>query len=136
MKKNRRQFISQTGMAAAAITGLSAFTNHPSSDKKKPGFIHHVFFWLKDPANNNDREKLVEGLRALAKVKTIRSFHIGKPANTNREVIERGYAVSWLTYFENEADQASYQEDPIHLNFVKQCSELWSKVIVYDTVEL
>lgn len=136
MKQNRRQFISKTGIAAAAITGLSSFSEPKSAEKKNPGFIHHVFFWLKDPASTADRDKLVEGLLELSRVKTIRRFHIGKPADTNRDVIERGYAISWLLFFDNDADQASYQGDPIHLRFVKEYAHLWSKVIVYDTVGL
>ena len=69
-------------------------------------------------------------------VKTIQNFHIGKPADTNREVIETGYAVSWFVQFANGADQASYQTDPIHLKFVEECSHVWSKVIVYDSVDV
>lgn len=99
-------------------------------------FIHHVYFWLNKPDNVEDRNKLVEGLTKLAAVKTIKAFHIGKPADTNRDVIERGYAVSWLLQFENAADQASYQTDPVHLNFVDTCKHLWSKVIVYDSVDV
>lgn len=136
MKQNRRQFINQAGVAAATIAGLSSFTNEHQTGKKKPGFIHHVFFWLKDPGNTSDRDKLVEGLAALSKVKSIRSFHIGRPANTNRDVIERGYAVSWFLFFDSDAEQASYQVDPIHLNFVKEYAALWSKVIVYDSVDI
>lgn len=136
MKQNRRQFINKAGVAAATIAGLSSFANEHKLGMKKPDFIHHVFFWLKDPGNTNDRDELVEGLGALSRVKTIRSFYIGKPANTNRDVIERGYAVSWLLFFDSESDQASYQADPIHLNFVKEYAHLWSKVIVYDSVDV
>ena len=135
MKHTRRQFIQQTGTAAAAVTGLTAFAASPEPGKK-PVFIHHVFFWLKEPASTAARDKLVEGLQALSKVKTIRRFYIGKPADTNRDVIERGYAVSWCVFFDNDADQASYQTDPIHLQFVKDYAHLWSKVIVYDAVDL
>ncbi len=99
-------------------------------------FIHHVYFWLTNADSTADRSKLVEGLTKLAEVKTINLFHIGKPADTNRDVIERGYAVSWLVHFTNAADQASYQTDPIHLNFVDTCKHLWSKVIVYDSVDV
>jgi hypothetical protein len=51
-------------------------------------------------------------------------------------VIETSYAVSWLVFFDNAADQASYQTDPIHLKFVEECSALWVKVIVYDSVDM
>ena len=99
-------------------------------------FIHHVFFWLKNPDSKEDLSALVEGLHKLSHVKTIRQFHIGKPADTSRAVIETSYSVSWCLFFDNSKDQDSYQVDPIHLNFVKECSHLWSKVVVYDSIDL
>lgn len=99
-------------------------------------FIHHVYFFLKNPSSIEDRDKLVGGLKKLSKVKTIDMFHIGKPANTNRDVIDRSYSVSWMLHFKNEADQESYQTDPIHLEFIEECSSLWQKVIVYDSVDV
>ena len=98
-------------------------------------FIHHVYFWLKEAGNTEHRALLIEGLNKLSAVTTINQFHIGIPADTNRSVIETGYAVSWFVLFANGEDQASYQVDPIHLKFVEECSHLWSKVIVYDTID-
>jgi len=95
-------------------------------------FVHHVYFWLKDPA---DKNKLIEGLEKLSKAPTIKTFHIGQPAGTNRDVIDRSYSISWLLTFNNAADQDSYQSDPIHLKFVEECAHLWNKVIVYDSVD-
>ena len=103
--------------------------------QKNGMFIHHVYFWLKNPGNTEDKAKLIEGLKKLSKVKTIKNFYIGQPAATRREVIDSSYDVSWLLFFENSADQDSYQTDPIHLNFVKECSSLWTKVTVYDTID-
>ena len=102
----------------------------------KNTFIHHVYFWLKDPENNDDRLQLIEGLKTLSTVKTIQSFHIGKPAGTNRDVIDTTYNLSWMLVFNNKEDQDSYQVDPIHLKFVEECSHLWKKVVVYDAVSL
>ncbi len=99
-------------------------------------FIHHVYFWLKNPGNIADRDKLVEGLTKLSKASTIDQFHIGKPANTSREVIDSSYAVSWLLVFKDKASQDSYQVDPIHLKFIEECSSLWQKVVVYDSIDV
>ena len=99
-------------------------------------FIHHVYFWLKKSGNEADRDQLVEGLRKLSKATTIRQFHIGKPANTSRGVIDSSYAVSWMLIFENDADQATYQTDPIHLKFIEECAHLWTRVVVYDAVDV
>ena len=99
-------------------------------------FVHHVFFWLKNPGNSDDLNLLIEGLSKLTGVSTIKSYQIGEPAATERGVIDRSYSVSWLLIFDNKADQDSYQTDPLHLKFVEECSSLWTKVVVYDSVNV
>ena len=99
-------------------------------------FVHHVYFWLKNTGSVEDREALIAGLRKLSKVRTIREFHIGAPAGTSRDVIDTSYSVSWMLMFDTPEDQESYQVDPIHLQFVKECSSLWSKVVVYDSIDV
>ncbi|NII24644.1 Dabb family protein [Pseudoflavitalea sp. X16] len=134
MSTTRREFIASTGKAAVA-GGLFTLAENNTSDMAENKFIHHVYFWLKNPDSKEDKAKLVAGLKKLATVKTIKWFHIGQPADTNREVIDRSYAVSWCLMFDNDADQASYQTDPIHLKFIEECSSLWNKVVVYDSVD-
>jgi len=134
--QSRRQFIANTGKAAA-ITGLISLpVSAVQAAPEKKIFIHHVYFWLKNHDSTADKDKLVAGLRKLSSVKTIKSFHIGAPAATRRDVIDSTYDISWCLFFENKANQDSYQTDPIHLNFVKECSDLWTKVIVYDAEDI
>jgi len=116
--------------------GLLVAPQTINSNMEKNVFIHHVYFWLKDAQNKEDLEKLLQGLEKLSKVRTIQMYHIGKPADTNRDVIDRSYSVSWMLLFKNKADQDAYQVDPIHLKFVEECSSLWSKVVVYDSVDV
>jgi hypothetical protein len=99
-------------------------------------FIHHVYFWLAEPSNGEHKKLLVEGLRKLSSVKTIQRFHIGAPAGTDRDVIDSSYSISWILIFNNASDQDSYQTDPIHLRFVAECKHLWSRVQVYDTIDV
>lgn len=133
---SRRSFISKAAALIAATGLLGSFTSIRIMKKREKNiFIHHVYFWLNNSDSAEDRAKLLEGLEKLSEVKTIRSFHIGKPADTNRDVIDRSYALSWMVTFKDKADQDSYQVDPIHLDFVKNYSHLWSKVIVYDSVD-
>ena len=132
----RREFITETGKAVIATGLITLATNVKTEEKMiEQKFIHQVYFWLKNPDSKEDRAKLLEGLKKLSKVKTIKSFHIGKPAGTSREVIDASYSVSWYTLFDNGEDQQSYQVDPIHLKFVEECSPLWNKVIVYDSID-
>lgn len=97
--------------------------------------LHHVFFWLKDPASTADRDRLIAGLRTLAAIPAVRALHIGVPADTEaRDVVDGSYQVSELMFFDSVADQKAYQDHPIHRQFVADCERLWRKVIVYDTL--
>ena len=130
---SRRGFLGNIALAlpfAAAIKPGTIFA------QKKGMFIHHVYFWLKNSGNQEDKGNLIKGLKKLSKVKTIKDFYIGQPATTRREVIDSSYDLSWLLFFDNAADQDSYQTDPVHLKFVEECSSLWTKVTVYDSIEV
>lgn len=126
----------ETGKAVIATGLVTLAANSSKNMAIENKFIHHVYFWLKNPDSMEDRAKLVEGLKKMTKIKTIRQYHIGRPAATSRDVIDGSYAVSWFTMFDNPADQDSYQVDPVHRKFVEECSHLWSKVIVYDTIDV
>ena len=127
-KLNRRSFITTT---AAATAGVVA--NASTITKKKSGVIHHVFFWLNNPGSEGDRKSLLTGLKTLKKIKHVRQLHIGVPASTElRDVIDASYDASELIFFDNLAGQKAYQDDPIHLKFIKDYAHLWKKVVVYD----
>ena len=104
--------------------------------EEKNVFIHHVFFWLAEPNNVEHRELLIAGLKKLSHCSTIQRFHIGQPAHTKRDVIDRSYSISWCLFFANAADQDIYQVDPIHLQFIAECKHLWTRVQVYDVVDI
>jgi len=132
MKKlSRRAFLYNTSMASVAI-GVVPATTDPLA--KKEIFVHHVFFWLKNPDSAADRDKLVEGLKKLTKIQGLRKYYIGYPAGTSRGVIDSSYAVSWLTFFDNPEAEEVYQKHPVHLKFIEDYGHLWEKVIVYDSV--
>lgn len=100
----------------------------------KTGFVHTVFFWLKNPNNTQDKLDLKAGLDALAQIDLIKTAYIGSPAATSREVIDFTYSYSITFIFDNKVDQDAYQVHPDHLAFVDKCSHLWERVTVYDAV--
>ncbi|MDR6569545.1 Tat (twin-arginine translocation) pathway signal sequence [Chitinophaga ginsengisegetis] len=132
---NRRKFL---GTAAALAAGTAAAAAIPSTNmEKKYPIVHHVFFWLKNPDSKEDRDKLVAGVKTLSKIETVRDLRVGVVASTEkREVVDNSWGVSELIFFSDLAGQATYQTHPIHLEFIKNCSHLWEKVIVYDAVEV
>ena len=101
---------------------------------EKNGFIYHLFFGLKNPDSKQELNQFTDGLKKLSKAPTIKEFHIGIPANTKRGVIDYSYSVSRLLLFKNAYGQDVCQTDSIHLKFIDERSQLWSKVVIYDTI--
>ncbi|MFN4144562.1 MAG: Dabb family protein [Runella sp.] len=99
-------------------------------------FIHHVFFYLRQPDSVQDRQALIEGLQTLTTIEEIKMAHIGKVADTHREVIDRSYSISWLNVFDSKEAHDIYQEHPIHKQFVADCAHLWEKVVIYDSEDV
>ncbi|PCD04825.1 hypothetical protein COC42_09430 [Sphingomonas spermidinifaciens] len=118
-------------LVAATLLPAQAQQTTAAAERR---FLHHVFFTLKRPGNAEDRAKLIAALQKLAATPTIRSYQIGQHAGTTRDVVQRGYDLSWTVAFDSPADQEAYQDHPIHLDFVRDNAALWSKVVVYDTV--
>jgi len=130
---NRRKFIG----TAAILTAATAASAMPLTNmEQKYPVVHHVFFWLKNPSSKEDLDKLIAGVKTLAKIETVRELRVGVVASTEkREVVDNSWAVSELIFFSDVEGQATYQTHPVHLEFVKNYSHLWEKVIVYDAVE-
>jgi Stress responsive A/B Barrel Domain len=134
MKKQTRRTFVASAVALSASAATSAMTME-TKDKKQ--LVHHVFFWLKNPDSKEDLAKLLEGLQTLRKIETIRQMHIGVPASTEkRPVVDSSYHASELMFFDDLAGQKVYQDHAIHQKFIADCSHLWEKVIVYDSLDV
>jgi hypothetical protein len=129
MSTSRRSFIVAAATLAAIPAGASTVVNN------YPKLVHHVFFWLKNPQSKEDLARLLEGLRTLTKIETVRGAHFGVPASTEkRDVVDNSYSVSEMLFFDDLAGQKTYQDHPIHKKFVADCSHLWERVVVYDAL--
>ena len=127
----------RTFIAVTAATAAVAATNAGASPAVNniPKLVHHVFFWLKNPESKEDLARLLEGLRTLAKIETVRAVHFGVPASTEkRDVVDNSFSASEILFFDDTAGQKIYQDHPIHKKFVADCSHLWDRVVVYDTI--
>ncbi|GAB4412413.1 MAG: hypothetical protein OHK0039_18410 [Bacteroidia bacterium] len=100
----------------------------------QPGFVHTVFFWLREDLTADDMAAFEAGLRTLATISHVRDFQIGTPAGTPREVVDNSYGMALILRFDDAAGQDAYQIDPIHLAFVDGNKQYWTRVQVYDTV--
>ncbi len=133
-KHSRRKFLA-VGSLVTLGTASHAMTFEDL--KKNITLMHHVFFWLKNPDSAEDLEKLIEGIQTLSKIKSLRMFQISLPANTPaRPVIDSTYTISLFTSFDDVAGHNRYQDDLIHLKFIETYSNLWNRVVIYDSMAL
>lgn len=96
-------------------------------------FVHHVFFWLKEGLGADDVQKFEAGVRSLLTIETVKFGDVGKPASTDRPVIDRSYSYSLLTAFDNKEGHDIYQPHEVHKKFIEGCSHLWERVLIYDS---
>ena len=123
-----------TGMAATGFVSISRKASGNETTINKV-FVHHVFFWLKEPNNQEARQQFEKGLQDLIAVPQIQMTHIGTPVESPREVVDDSFTYSYMAFFKNKDDQTIYQTHPIHLKFIADCEHLWEKVIVYDAMD-
>ena len=130
---SRRDFV--TGTVALGATSLAVAASAGQPATMLPKLTHHVFFWLKNPNSKEDLARLIAGVKSLGQIETVRAIQVAVPASTEkREVVDATYNVSELLMFDDVAGQNAYQAHPLHKRFVEECSHLWQRVVVYDSL--
>jgi hypothetical protein len=95
--------------------------------------IHSVYFWFKTDADPALVERFEQGLERLGTIPDVSSVHFGKPeATPKRAVLDDSYSWALLETFEDLAAHDRYQAHPIHQQFVREFSDSWERVQVYD----
>ena len=133
---HRRSFFKKIGGISLTAAIFPLFNHSQAKVADKKYFFHHVFFWLKNPDDPQERKIFENALQELGTVETIKLLHIGKPADTSRDVIDSTYHYSFLVGFKDKGGHDVYQVHPIHDKFRNEYSHLWTKVLVYDSVNL
>ncbi len=117
-----------------------AYNSNPTKQLAQPipgEFMHVVYFWLKTPDSQEDRDAFLSSLtNFIEHSENINSKHIGMPADTDRSVIDNTYTFSLILSFDSKEEQDKYQEEAGHLQFIEESESLWEKVLVYDSERL
>ncbi len=122
-------------VAAGPLLFDADAAHHEEAKEKEIGFIHMVFFWINEDASGADVKQLMDDCKnLLGEIKTVKKVEVGKPAGTERDVVDNSYGVSLIVYFKDSAGHDHYQTAQKHLDFIERNKETWSKVQVYDMV--
>lgn len=118
------------------ILGTMMFSKPANAQEMENGdFIHTVFFWLKNPESKPDREAFEKSLKKfIDQSEFIQTKHLGTPADTDRSVIDNSYTYCLMVSFASKEDHDKYQAEAGHKLFIEESSDLWEKVLVYDSV--
>lgn len=117
-------------LAFLPIGGLAQL---PHTDTFDSNFAHVVYFWFHDPDNSDDRIFFEDALKSfLGNSKYAKTNFIGTPPEAVRDVVDDSFTYNLILTFGSAQDQASYQVEEAHLEFIEACKHLWRKVIVYD----
>ncbi|MEM6893446.1 MAG: Dabb family protein [Bacteroidota bacterium] len=123
----------------SGLLGLFSMTQIVAQDKINSeqfdsAFAHTVYFWLKNPDSADDRNQFERSLkRFLNNSKFAKTNFIGVPPKATREVVDGSFTYALIVTFDSAESQDGYQKEAAHLQFIDECKDLWSKVIVYDS---
>jgi hypothetical protein len=100
-------------------------------------YAHSVYVWLKHPESGEDRAVFEASMKKFgANIPYATSIHFGTPLPSERDVVDGSYTYSFLITFPKESDLATYDKDPVHLTFRAETAKLWSRVVIYDSVNI
>ena len=95
--------------------------------------IHTVLFWLKKDLTDEELTLFEQKLRALEKISSVEQMFLGRPSSTSkRPVIDDTYDFCLTVALKDLTAHDVYQEDPLHLAFIENCSHMWERVKIYD----
>lgn len=101
------------------------------------GFIHTVFFWLKESNNHLNHDAFLAHLHTFINASHfVQSKHIGKKNPSPRDVVDNSYDFCLTVTFDTQQQHDDYQVEPAHLKFIKDAAHLWKNVKVYDSVSV
>ncbi len=98
-----------------------------AKQNQSPGFIHNVFFWLKEEITEDQKKAFLKALKSLGEINTVCDLYTGTPAGTPRVVVDNTYDFALIVHLDD-------QVDPIHEAFAASQSHLWEKVQVFDVL--
>jgi hypothetical protein len=82
--------------------------------------------------NTAEREMFETKLKALRNISSANAVYVGTPAETDRPVIDRSYDYALTVVFDDIEGHDVYQKDPLHKDFLENCSKFFDKVLIYD----
>lgn len=100
---------------------------------EKPGVVHVVVGWLKEPGNTEHRERLIEVTRQLKEIPGVLDLKVGRVIPSDRPVVDSSYDIAIYLRFASVEDLQAYLVHPTHQRALKESyGPLMDRYRVYD----
>ena len=121
-------------LAAFFIASFALLSVAGQATAAKPQLAHMVFFELAEKNEANQKKLIAACDKYLSKHDGTVYYSAGARAEElDREVNDTEFSVALHIVFANKAAHDTYQTHPLHLKFIKENSDLWSGVRVFDS---
>lgn len=133
MKRVLSLLVLITALAACQSSGeVKVSTAEKEAPVLENPFVHSVYIWFKEGVTEEQRAQMYADTEALKSIEVVKALYTGKPAATDRPIVERSYDYAIIVHFEDLAGHDAYQQHPVHLALLKNHSSLWEKVMITD----
>jgi len=104
------------------------------NEAKAANFVHTVIFYLKKDAPAGEADDLIADAHSmLAKIPTVRELRIGRPSEKSTPGFGvKDYHVGLMILFDNAEGLQTYDQHPLHKQYVEKHLKFIDKVLVYD----
>ena len=111
---------------------LYACDSKPSLDQGEHHLVHTAYFWFEESVTEAQKEAFKASSEELKSIPEVIALYTGKPADTDRPIVERSYDYAVVVLLKDLAAHDAYQQHPIHQKLLADYSPLWQKVMVTD----
>lgn len=121
---------------AALATVVCAFPLSGSEDHRAE-IYHVVICWLKEPDNEQQRQKLIDEAQSMKEIEGVLAVEVGTMLPSNREIVDSSFDIGIIMSFKDRRTMHAYLSDPAHQRATREIlAPLTKKVVVYDFVSV
>jgi len=97
---------------------------------------HVVLVWLKNPGNEQDRQKLIDTSHTFEQIPGVLLVTAGKALPSTRPIVDSSFDVAVMILFSDEQSLKEYEDNPIHRQAVQDVLKpLSRKIQIYDSIQ-
>jgi Stress responsive A/B Barrel Domain len=101
-----------------------------------PRIYHIIICWLKEPGNDQDRNRLIEASKSLEKIPGVLDVRVGRVLPDTRTTTDSTFDVALVMTFQDEQSLRAYPKSPVHTKMLNEVIQpVVQRYVAYDFVE-